>query len=155
MKIGLDTNVLIRAHLPGVARHEEARDYLLEQLALPDVILAVTPLVLHEFVHVVTDERRFAPPVSMSEAVAVARGYLGRANVECLPVDEDAVVLALDLLVRHRLGRKRIADALLAATLLSHDVQRLATFDAGDFALFEPLRAFAPPAPGCGGEPGS
>lgn len=144
MRTGLDTNVLIQAHLPGLARHQLARDYLVEQLEVPDATLAVTPLVLHEFVHVVTDERRFDPPVSMSEAVAIARGYVGRSNVECLAVDEGSLLLALDLLARHRLGRKRIADALLAATLLTHGVRRLATFNVADFAPFEPLQASEP-----------
>jgi len=144
VRIGLGTNVLVQAHMPGLARHEIARGYLLEQLERPDVTLAVTPLVLHEVVHVITDERRFDPPVGMSEALAIARGYLGRSNVECLAVDEGSLLLALDLLARHRLGRKRVADALLAATLLAHGVERLATFDAGGFDPFQPLQAFEP-----------
>jgi len=144
VRIGLDTNVLIQAHLPSLDRHELAREYLREHLDFPDTTLAVTPLVLHEFVHVVTDERRFDPPVSMGEALEIARGYLGRSNVECLPVDEGALLLALDLLGRHRLGRKRIADALLAATLLTHGVHRLTTFNTADFSLFESLDAAEP-----------
>ena len=144
MRIGIDTNVLLNAHLPGSGQHDLARSYLLELLASTDVTLVVTPLVLHELVQVMTDERRFEPPVSMGEALAVARGYLGRANVECLPVDESAMVLALELLTRHRLGRKRVADTLLAATLLTHGVRRLVTFNPGDFAPFEPLQASEP-----------
>jgi hypothetical protein len=41
--------------------------------------------VLHEFVHVITDGRRFDRPVAMTEALTLARGYLGRSNVECTP----------------------------------------------------------------------
>lgn len=144
MRIGLDTNVLLHAHLPGLGRHELARDFLLELLGSPDTTVVVTPLVLHELVHVMTDPRRFDPPVSIGEALALARGYVGRANVECLAVDEGSLVLALDLLTRHRLGRKRIADTLLAATLLTHGVHRLATFNPGDFAPFESLQASEP-----------
>lgn len=144
MRIGLDTNVLIQAHLPGLGHHELARDYLLEQLALPEVSLVVTPLVLHELVHIITDHRRFDPPVTMGEALAIARGYVARSNVDCLPVDEDSLLRALDMLGRNRLGRNRVADALLAGTLLTHGVHRLATFNAADFALFAPLQAFEP-----------
>lgn len=144
MKLGIDTNVLLQAHLPALDRHELAHRYLHRQLALPGVTLVVTPLVLHEFVHVVTDGRRFAPPVAMTEALAVARGYLGRSNVECIATDEPSLLLGLDLLSRHKLGRKRIADTLFAATLLTHGVHRLVTFNVADFEVFENLIAMEP-----------
>ncbi len=144
MKIGLDTNVLLQAHLPVLDRHEVARRYLMKHLALPDVTFVVTPLVLHELVHVLTDRRRFDPPVGMSEAISVARGYLGRSNVECLAADEASILLALDLLAQHRLGRKRIADTLFAATLLAHGVHRLVTFNVSDFQVFEGLTSTEP-----------
>lgn len=94
--------------------------------------------------HVITDPRRFEPPVPMSEATTVARDYLGRSNVEFLPHDEASLLLALDLLDRHRLGRKRIADALLAATLLLHGVHQFLTFNRSDFTLFEGLQILDP-----------
>jgi hypothetical protein len=144
MRIGVDTNILLQAHLPALDRHELARSFLLEQLALADVTLVLTPLVLHEMVHVLTDGRRFDPPVAISEAISIARGYLGRTNVECLPVDETALLLALDLLNRHRLGRRRVADTLLAATLLAHGVHRLVTFNVPDFEVFEEVAAVEP-----------
>lgn len=144
MRVGVDTNVLIRAHVPGLEGHGEARAWLMEQLAQPDVTLVVTPLVLHELIHVITDGRRFDPPVPMSEALAIARAYVGRTNVECLAADEPSLLTALDLLGRYRLGRKRIADTLLAATLLTHGVHRLATYNTSDFELFDGLTVAEP-----------
>jgi len=108
------------------------------------VSLVVTAMVLHEFVHLITDPRRFAPPVSMAEALALARGYLGRTNVKCLTTDEPALLGAFALLERHGLGRKRIADTLLAATLLRHQVVDFATCNAADFRAFEPLTLVDP-----------
>ena len=144
MKLGIDTNVLLQAHLPALDRHELAHRYLNRQLTLPGVTLVLTPLVLHEFVHVVTDGRRFDPPVTTTEALAIARSYLGRSNVECISTDEASLLLALDLLGRHDLGRKRIADTLFAATLLAHGVHRLVTFNVSDFEAFEDLTAVEP-----------
>lgn len=144
MKLGIDSNVLLQAHLPALDRHELAHAYLQEQLALPGVTLVLTPLVLHEFVHVVTDSRRFDPPVPMTEAISVTRSYLGRTNVECVGADEPTLLLALDLLSRYRLGRKRIADTLLAATLLVHGIHRLVTFNVGDFKVFADLTVSEP-----------
>jgi len=138
VKLGLDTNVLVYAHMPGFPQHERVRAFLLEQLQRDHVSLVVTAMVLHEFVHVITDPRRFAPPVSMAEALALARGYLGRTNVECLTTDEPALLGAFALLERHGLGLKRIADTLLAATLLRHQVVDFATCNAADFRVFDP-----------------
>ena len=118
MKRGLDTNVLVYAQIPAFEVHGRVRRFLLAQLADPELVLVVTPGVLHEFVHVITDPRRFETPVSMPEALAVARLFLGRSNLECLAPDHAILLESFDLLERHRLGRKRIADTLLAATLL-------------------------------------
>lgn len=147
LRRGIDTNVLIYAHLPSLPEHEVVRRYLLEQLRQEGVKLVVTPMVLHEFVHVVTDGRRFDPPVSMSEALAVTRLYLGRSNVECLAIDEAVVQDALALLEHHGLGRKRIADTLLAATLLRHGVEEIVTCNPADFQPFAKLKVIDPRKP--------
>ena len=144
MRYGLDTNVLIYAHLPVFAESEQVREYLRRGLADDRRRFSLTALVLHEFVHVVTDARRFDPPVAMAEALEIARSYLNRTNVECLPVDEGSVRLALDLLDAHALGRRRIADTLLASTLLRHGVTAIVTCNPVDFARFDGLAVVDP-----------
>ena len=147
MKRGLDTNVLVYAHVAALPEHGVVREYLAGQLARRDVTLAVTPSVLHEFVHVVTDPRRFEPPVGMGEALALARLYLGRSNVECAATDAEALADAFVLVDRHGLGRKRLADTLLAATLLRHGVRQLVTCNRGDFEGFAGLQLIDPRDP--------
>ena len=144
MRYGLDTNVLIYAHLPVFGESEEVRGYLQRGLADDRCRFSLTAIVLHEFVHVVTDARRFDPPVVMAEALEIARSYLNRTNVECLPVDERSVRSALDLLDAHRLGRRRIADTLLASTLLTHGVTTIVTCNPADFARFDGLAVVDP-----------
>jgi toxin-antitoxin system PIN domain toxin len=143
---GLDTNVLIYAQIPSLPDHEVVRRYLLEQLKHEEVTLAVTPTVLHEFIHVVTDGRRFEPPISMSEAIAVTRLYLGRSNINCLAINEAVLQDTLALLERHGLGRKRVADTLLAATLLHYGIDEIITCNPRDFEPFEGLRIIDPRA---------
>jgi predicted nucleic acid-binding protein len=126
--------------------HLNVRNYLLAQLADPKATLAVTPLVLHEFIHVVTDGHRFDPPVSMVDAMAIARLYLEHSNVECLAADRDAMAAALVLLERHELGRNRIADTLFAAILLRHGVTELITTNPADFAVFQTFTLIDPTA---------
>jgi len=147
VKLGVDTSVLVYAHVAALPEHVAVKAFLARQLARRDVTLVVTPAVLHEFVHVVTDPRRFEPPVAMAEALALARLYLGRANVDCLATDADALVDALALVERHGLGR-RLADTLFAATLRRHGVRQLATCNPGDFAAFPGLQVVDPRVPG-------
>lgn len=143
MRRGVDTNVLIYAHMPESPHHAVVRSFLLDQLAR-DVTLVLTPAILHELVHVVTDNRRFNPPISMTDALALARIYLEHANVECIPMEAQAVASALKLLERHRLGRKRIADTLFAASLLGQEVHELITCNPGDFQIFDGLTLIDP-----------
>ncbi len=144
MKRGLDANVLVYAHMASLPEHGVVRGYLEGQLGRRDVTLVLTPSVLHEFVHVVTDPRRFDPPVAIGEALALARLYLGRANVECLATDAEAIGAAFDLVDRHQLGRKRLADTLLAATLLRYGVRQLVTCNQADFEAFSGLGLIDP-----------
>jgi hypothetical protein len=80
----------------------------------------------------------------MSEALAIARLYLGRTNVECLAMTEESLFYAFELLELHPLGRKRIADTLLVATLLQNNVDELITCNPNDFEVFEDLMVMDP-----------
>ena len=144
MKRAVDTNVLIYTHMPSLPAYERVRRYIMTQLGDPDVTLIVTPLVLHEFVQVVTDARRFDPPLTMSEALATARLYLGKSNVMCVGADEAVATAAFNLRDRFQLGRKRIADTLLAATLARYEVRELITCNPGDFEVFDELTVVDP-----------
>lgn len=146
MRRGLDTNVLVYAHVPAFEEHARVRAFVLEQLRDPKVSLVITPGVLHELVHVVTDPKRFAEPVALADALAVSRLYLGKLNVEVLGIDELVMLDAFDLMERYQLGRKRIADTLFAATLLHHGVYELITCNGRDFQIFEELRIIDPRA---------
>lgn len=144
MKIAIDTNILIYAHAARFPEHERARSWIYRQLEQPDVTLVTTPLILSEMVHVITDPRRFEPPVQVGEAVGIARNWIGRSNVECLAIDEDATALAFDLIDRHGLGRNRLADTLLVGTMLVHKVTLLATRNTRDFSIFRQLELIDP-----------
>lgn len=143
-RYGVDTNVLVYVHMPALAGHEVVGAALTAFVRRPGTSLVLSPLVLHELVHVITDPRRFDPPVPMSEAVALAGGYLRRTNVTCVDATGTAMELALDLLARHRLGRKRVFDALLAATLLVNGVDTLITCNPDDFRMFDDLTVLDP-----------
>jgi len=134
--LALDTDVLVNWAHAGAGRHREARRLIERELAGATSRLALTASVVLEFLHVVTDTRRFDMPLSMDEAAEVASEIWNSPDVDRIPAAPRVVPRTLELLRRHRLGRKRIHDTALAATLESAGVRRLATWNPGDFEVF-------------------
>lgn len=139
--IGADTTFLIQLELIEVPAHQAAHRLLQTELLQPQVFLALAPQVLAEFIHIATDARRFQKPLTMDEAVGKARFWWNAAEVRHVFPTDDSTRLAFDWLQRHQLGRKRILDTQLAATLWSAGIQRLVTSNPSDFKLlgFETL----------------
>lgn len=139
--IGADTTFLVQLELIEAPAHHAAHQLLQRAILQPQVALALAPQVLAEFVHIVTDPRRFQKPLTMDEAVAKALFWWNSVEVRHVFPTDDSVRLALDWVHRHQLGRKRILDTQLAATLWTAGIQRLVTSNPSDFKLlgFETL----------------
>jgi len=132
----LDTNVLIAATVRSVPEHAAVRTFLKRELYGRDQAAGLTPGVVYEFVHVVSDPRRFKRALSMTQALDRARRWLAAREVRVLPPTPETPGRALELLATHGLGRKRILDTALVATLEAHGVTRLLTRNVRDFRLF-------------------
>lgn len=143
MTIALDTDVLVNWAMEGTAFHRAARHFVERRLREGEK-LALTPSVLNEFVHVVTDARRFPSPFSMREALVRAREIWVAPEVVRVHPAPEVVTRTLDLLVSLSLGRKRILDTALAATLELAGIRRLATFNRKDFEVFPFLELVSP-----------
>jgi len=134
--LGVDTDVLVAWIMAGSPRHAAVRRYIEREVREEGGFLGVTPQVLHEFLHVVTDPKRFENPLLMPLALRVAQVlWDAEQTVQILPTAE-VVPRTLELMQNLRLGRKRILDTALAATLESAKVRRLATLNGGDFGVF-------------------
>ncbi|MFV1996244.1 MAG: hypothetical protein ACC661_12475 [Verrucomicrobiales bacterium] len=81
MNVGIDTDFLVRL---AIREHPEHRS----TLALRDHHLdhgdrfALAPQVVAEFIHVVTDPRRFKNPLSMEDARQMAQAWWSAAEVD-------------------------------------------------------------------------
>lgn len=139
--IGADTAFLVQLELIEVPAHQAAHRLLQTEILEPQISLALAPQVLAEFIHIVTDARRFQTPLSMDEAVAKARFWWNATEVRHVFPTDDSTRLVFDWLQRHQLGRKRILDTQLATTLWSAGIQRVVTSNPSDFKLlgFETL----------------
>ena len=76
----------------------------------------------------------------VAAAAALLRSLWDGREVERILPDAATVHRALDLLQSLSLGRRRLADAVLAATLEGAGVRRLATLRPDDFAAFAFLK---------------
>ena len=135
MTHGVDTSFLVAVEVVEHVHHAEALRLLKDLLARGDRV-AVAPQVLTEFVHVVTDGRRFAQPFSMNMALEKSESWWNAAETEQVQPTDLAVTRFHGWMRGHQLGRKRVLDTFLAATYYAADVTSLLTLDAADFAVF-------------------
>ena len=68
MKIGIDTTFMVECSIREHPGHTAACAELTKRIDAGDVFVAA-PQILSEFVHIVTDPRRFERPLRMTEAV--------------------------------------------------------------------------------------
>jgi predicted nucleic acid-binding protein len=140
---GLDCNILVQLALADhpanaatiVAVQAEVQQG--HQLVFPSLIVT-------EFLHVVTDERRFVPPLTMIEATTWIEEFLANPGVRLLEPTEGSLQQTFQWMRQFKLGRKRILDTHLAAVLHTNGVRRLLTSNAGDFTVFKALEVITP-----------
>jgi len=140
---GLDTGFLVAAEIMEHEHHSAARNTLADLVSSGDSI-AVAPQVLAEFIHIVTDPRRFAKPLDMTAALRLAnQWWTAREIVHVIP-DEAATELFLTWLEEFSLGRKRLLDTLLAATYRQVGIQSVLTTNQADFQVFGVFHCITP-----------
>ena len=140
---GIDTGILVAAEIIGHPDYHATQILLAERLAAGDT-LAIAPQVLSEFMHVVTDTRRFERPFDMVEARRIAmRWWTARMVTQVFPNGE-AMQLFFVWVGQHRLGRKRVLDTLLAATYQRAGIYSILTTNPHDFEVLEGVTYLVP-----------
>lgn len=134
MTHGLDTSFLVAAEVSCHPDHVAART-LADSLRNTGDRFALAPQVLAEFVHIVTDPKRFTVPLTMPQALERAQVWWDAADVERVWPGESAVAWFFAGMSKHQLGRKRVLDTLLAGTFRSATITSLLTLNAADFAV--------------------
>jgi predicted nucleic acid-binding protein len=132
---GIDTSWLIEVSLRAHPGYAAARATL-RQFAEAEATLALAPQVLSEFVHAVTDGKRFQHPLSMSEAIAAAESWWNSDSVRHVYPTVESVRLGFQWMRQYDLGRKRVLDTQLAATFYTHGITRILTSNARDYQVF-------------------
>jgi predicted nucleic acid-binding protein len=125
----------VAAEVTGHPEHDAAR-VRLSELRSAGERFAIAPQVLAEFVHVVTDARRFGEPLETAAAVERARLWWQSPEIEHVWPDDETIRLFFEWMKLYHLGRKRILDTMLAATYRNAGINSLLTTNARDFATF-------------------
>ncbi len=84
MKIGVDTTFLVQVSVREHPGHTAARDEMERRLAAGDTFV-MAPQVVSEWVHIVTDARRFEHPLGMAAALEKAQAWWESKETEHVP----------------------------------------------------------------------
>ncbi len=142
--IGIDTTFLVQLEIREMPEHRRAHELLRREVLEAEEELALTPQVLAEFLHIVTDPKRFQHPLIMEQALVKARFWWSAREVRHVYPTAESTVLFLEWLQHHQLGRKRLLDTQLAAILWTAGVRRILTSNVRDFSLFQGFRILSP-----------
>ncbi len=142
---GIDTGFLVAAEIIEHSDHAAARQTLSRLVSAGDAV-ALAPQVLAEFIHIVTDTRRFAQPLDMSAACHVAEQWWTASDLVQVFPDAGVVRQFFSCLQQFSLGRKRLLDTLLAATYRQAGIASLLTTNPADFTVFGEFSCIVPKA---------
>ncbi len=145
--LGIDSDVLVHWAMAGAVHHRAVRECFEREVHEHGRRLGITQQTLNEFLHVVTDPRRFERPLPMLEALRLSRELWHRRHVERIVPTLGVHDRLCELMERFRLGRKRILDTALAVILEAAGVRRLATLNGRDFAIFPFIEVVDPSQP--------
>ena len=135
MTHGLDTSFLVAVEVSSHEEHASSRARFQKLLQAEDTF-SLAPQILAEFIHIVTDPRRFSSPLSLEQAIERAEIWWNAAEVAHVFPTAESTLLFLGWLAEHKLGRKRLLDTMLASTLQASGVSSLLTLNRDDFKVF-------------------
>ena len=83
-------------------------------------------------------------PSSSAEALRIISALLVLPGIHTLPSPASAVTALIELLRRHPVTGAEVFDLQIVATMQANNVQRIYTFNAGDFEVFPELIVVVP-----------
>jgi predicted nucleic acid-binding protein len=135
MRHGLDTCILVAYEAASHPKHADSEALFRQCLSNGDDF-ALAPQVLAELVHVLTDQKRFAQPLTRDAALRRAEMWWTASEVTQVFPTDAAVNTFVGWMNAYGLGRKRILDTLLGATYLTAGITSLMTTNSRDFRIF-------------------
>jgi uncharacterized protein len=139
----LDANILVYALNEDAPQYSASRA-LLDAAADPAIKLYVTSQILCEFYSIITNPRRVAAASSPAEALDIVAAVLALPGIQVLPIQSDVVGRWVNLLRRRPVKGAKIFDLQIVASMQANGIQRIYTYNTGDFEAFSELSVLAP-----------
>jgi len=134
--IGLDTSFLIDLYWQDSPRNKKARA-LFKKIADDNTIdVAIFYNCFNEFLHVITDSKRFENPLSIQEAIEIIDFWCDIDRVKLLYPDDKSFKHTIAWFNLYNLGRNRINDTQMAAVYLTNGISKIITANPKDFMIF-------------------
>lgn len=135
--IGIDACFLIDLYWQDSPRNKNARA-LYSKIANDETTqLAVYFDCFNEFLHVITDSKRFSNPFSIKEAINVIDFWCDIDRVKVLYPDDTVFKRTITWMNMYNLGRNRINDTQMASCYLSNNITSIITANPKDFEIFQ------------------
>lgn len=133
--IGVDTPLLVAQALEEHPNHQRA-NAIIDHLLSENRFLAICPAVTEEFLHMMTDARRFEHPLSIGAALDIIKTWMNGRETVLLTPTQTSWRLQQDWIREHRLGRKRIHDTGIASTYHHYSIETIVTGNPRDYGIF-------------------
>jgi len=130
---GIDTTFLIDLEIKESPRHERAVEIFNKWREDKNSYLVIYSNVFNEFLHVVTDSRRFINPVPMEKAIEKCWYWIDHQRVKVAYSTDDSLKRQLLWMSIYNLERKRINDTTMAAAYAQSGVSKIITANPDDF----------------------
>lgn len=126
----VDANVLVYAALKDDPRHHVSKALLKDPSR---GLLHLSPQILTEFYSTVTNRKRVTTPYSPPEAIEFIETLLTYEPIVILPISQDVPARLISLLRAIEVKGPHVFDLQIAATMLTHGVKKLFTYNETDF----------------------
>ncbi len=134
---GIDTTFLIDLEIKESPRHERAVEIFNKWREEKNSFLVIYSNVFNEFLHVITDAKRFVNPVPMETAIERCWYWIDHQRVKVVYSSDDSLKRQLLWMSMHELGRKRINDTTMAAVYAQEGVSKIITANPADFEILK------------------
>jgi toxin-antitoxin system PIN domain toxin len=132
--IVLDLNLALYAYDPAAAQHKAARQWL-EQVLAGTTEIGLPWVVALGFIRISTNSRIFKPPIPVSYAIAIVRGWLGTSCVRILLPGPRHAEILFRLIESAGAAGNLTTDAHIAGLAIENDaIVHTADKDFGRFA---------------------
>lgn len=129
----LDTNILVYSTDLSVTNRQKHRASLEILRPSENEILCLSSQVFAEFYAVVTSRKMTANPITAQEAIGRIERFQQMPNIELVNFPNDLLSRWLELLKSHPITGANIFDIIHVATMLSHEITSIYTFNDDDF----------------------